>query len=132
MVSHLSRLKAVSIVELLVAIGILAIGGAAIYRQMNDSDRQGRLFERQVQRDLLAYGLLQQTLACPYQALAAWTPAAEPRLAPEAKSLLYQIKVRKDEKGFLHIGVTAGGQAAPGKTAFAAGSAITFEGVKAP
>jgi hypothetical protein len=123
---------AVSIVEVVIALGILTFSAAAVYQQMATVDRQSRLFERMVRRDLLAYRQLQQAVACPHAALAAWTPSETPLPIAGEEPFLRQWSVSDEPGSMLRVRATVGWRARPGENIFAEGSTFTVEGVKAP
>jgi hypothetical protein len=121
-----------TIVEIIVAIGVLTVGVAAICQQISDSGNLARLIERQARRDLLANKQLNQLLAAPFDRLAAWQPPARPAPAPGDATLLWQASLSRQPDGLLRVGVTAGwpDSAKPGD--FARGSTFVVEGAKAP
>jgi type II secretory pathway pseudopilin PulG len=129
-----TKRRGMTIVEIVVAVGILTLGVAAICEQISASGKLARLIERQARRDLLANKQLNQLLAAPYDRLATWQPPTPPEPAPGDATLLWKASLSRQPDGLLRVSVTAGwpDPAKPKPGDFAVGSTFTVEGAKAP
>jgi hypothetical protein len=131
----------VTIVEVVVALGILTLSGGMIYSKMLELGHQSRLIEQSVRRDMLAQQYLAEALACDYAALAAWGGDAALRpiggdagASPVAggQPLARRVTVEKRADGLLAVRATAGRIGADDPNVFEERSTFTLEGIKAP
>ena len=120
-----------SIVELLVAIAVLAIGVYGIYAKFVDVDRLSHQRLDNIQGRLLAQQELERLRACPYESLKAFQPDELPPSIPEHTKYHFRDQVTIRDDGLLELTVVVGWGAKPGEP-FEPGTSVTVIGVKAP
>lgn len=123
-------LRAFSIVEVLIALGILACGAFAAYERLLATHQAGvRQLERQQAR-WLARQELEHLRACDYQALLAWRPPQLPAPFPDHLRFVYQDQVTTRTDGLLELSVQVG-WSMPATGRFEPGNSVTVKGLKA-
>lgn len=127
-----SQRKALSLVEVLVALAILTFSGAIVFGHMLDAGRHSKMIEMAARRDLAAYQRLQETLAAPYAALDGWQGSSEPRPIPGVEGIVAVVRVEKKGDGLLLVRVTAGAGSAAEGFIDRFGPQVTLEGSKSP
>lgn len=122
--------RAFTLVEIIVALGMLLVGAYAVYEGFGNLTRNEADRLATVRARWAAHQRLEELRAAPHAALAAWTPPAS--IQP-VQGLPYfeQATVTPREDGSLAISLTLGWNMQLGE-GFVPGRSVTLHGVKAP
>lgn len=129
MLNHRKSLRAYSMVEILVALAILVVGGYGIYDRFIDAGRQARRLETRIEANLLAHQQLATLQACSFESLEGWTPPANPQALPGNLQYIYQPSVERRDDQSLALSVWVGWDTTVDQ-GFVPGQSLEVEGIK--
>lgn len=131
MIPRKSTVLAFSIIEVMVALGILSVGAFVAYDHFLTSQKVGLRQLSRVTAGYLAQQELEQLRACPYGQLKAWRPSPMPIPVPNHLQFVYLDQVEPRPDGLLELTVSVAWDML-GSQKFTPGNSITLKGLKAP
>lgn len=132
MIPHKNTVHAFSIIEVVIALGILAMGAFVAYDHFLTAHRIGLRQLDRVQAGYLAQQELEQLRACSFAQLKAWHPPQIPSPFPNhLKLFVFQDRIEPRPDGLLDLSVSVGWDI-PGNQPFDPGHSVTLKGLKAP
>jgi type II secretory pathway pseudopilin PulG len=121
-----------SIVETIVALGILVLGLFAVYNQFIKARQFARDGETALQARLLAHQEVERLRACPFDSLRDGLGGREAGQVPGHLRFTQQATLTTRPDGLIEIQVQVGWDVPPGATAFEEGKRAGAKGYKAP
>lgn len=131
MIPKKNHVLAFSIVEVMIALGILIVGAFGAYEQFIKTNQLGLQQYERIQARYLALQELEQLRATPYPVLAARKPNPAPDFYLNHPKFVYCDQVQP-EGGMLALTVQVGWDILPASGKFTPGNSVTVKGLKTP
>lgn len=127
------RPRGFSIVELLIAIGVLVLGVFFVYDRFVETSRPSQRTLLKARARWLAAGRVEELRACTAEALKAWKPEAAFKPLEAAPQFRQKTEIASRPDGAVEISVTLGWEptSADGQT-FSSGQTMTIKGLRNP